>query len=112
MRKRQILVFLMIGFLVIFLLFYRKQKDVILKINFDQKFYSEGDFICYEIEVENKGTDSVYYQYDSFAIEIRSEQGSCVTANGEGNFHQYELASNGIIKKNMTGYNEIGRAHV
>lgn len=105
MRKRQILVFLMIGFLVIFLLFYRKQKDVILKINFDQKFYSEGDFICYEIEVENKGTDSVYYQYDSFAIEIRSEQGFCVTANGEGNFHQYELASNGIIKKNMTGYN-------
>lgn len=27
---------------------------MILKINFDQEYYSEGDFICYEIEVENK----------------------------------------------------------
>ena len=89
MRKRQVFIFLMAGFFVVFLLFYQnwKEEGVVLKINFDQKSYLEGDFICYEIEVENKGNNSVYYQYDSFAIEIRSEQGFCVTANGDGNFH-------------------------
>lgn len=107
MRKKQIFIFLMIGFLIIFLLFCRKRKEegMVLKIHFDQECYSEGDFICYDIEVENKENHSVYYQYDSFAIEITSEQGFCVTANGEGNFHQYELVSDGIIIKNMTGYN-------
>lgn len=107
MRKKQIFIFFTIGFLIMFLLFFQKWKEngIVLKINFDQKSYSEGEFICYEIEVENKKNDSIYYQYNSFAIEITSEQGFHVTANGEGNFHQYELSPNGMIIKNMTGYN-------
>lgn len=98
----------LIGIILTFILSYTQQnkKDIVLKLNFDQDVYVAGDFICYNMEVENKGKQSVYYQYDSFSIDITSNQGFHVIANGEGNFHQYELAPKGIIAKNMTGYNQ------
>lgn len=109
MKKKQFSIFciFIVGFIVVFVLFYpyQNKKEPVLQMNFDQKSYSEGDFICYDIEVENRGNQSVYYQYDSFSIEITSDQGFHAIGNGEGNFHQYELAVGGIIAKDMTGYN-------
>lgn len=109
MKKKYVTIFCIFSILIFitFALFYQEQneKQLVLQMNFDQESYTEGDFICYEIEVQNRGKESVYYQYDSFSVEITSDHGFHATANGEGNFHQYELASGGIIAKNMTGYN-------
>lgn len=99
---------LIIGILFIFTLFFAMQnkKGIRLNLVFDQESYLDSDFICYHIEVENKENYPIYYQYDSFSIDISSDQGFHATAAGKGNTHRYELAPEGIISKNMTGYNQ------
>ena len=106
MKKNFILFFFCFLVVITFTIFYynSNQNQPVLQILFDQDIYDGGDFICYNLQIENKKKQPIYFQNNSFFVEIASDQGFHAEVKIEGSQNQYELAPEGIISKNMTAY--------